>query len=311
MKHPRSIPALLLLSFYSLSVLAGDLANCDAAGKLTLQVLGSGGPIADDGRASTSYLVWIDGRSSFLIDTGGGSFLRFGEAGANFEDLQHIAISHLHTDHSTDLVALLKSGYFSNRDRSLSVSGPAQGGPYPGIKDYLARQLDTDHGAYAYLSGYLDGSDGMVELTATEVDPKLRPESLVYSDSEGDITIHALGVPHGPVPTLAYRIRIGEKSIIFAADQNGSSEAFINFANEADILVMHLPVPEEIQGAGRNLHAPPSIIGNIAARTKTKKLVLSHFMARSLKNLEQNLKQVQSRYSGTLTIAGDLDCIGF
>ena len=76
-------------------------------------------------------------------------------------------------------------------------------------------------------------------------------------------------------------------------------------------LGVKLPVPEEIQGAGRNLHAPPSIIGNIAARTKTKKLVLSHFMARSLKNLEQNLKQVQSRYSGTLTIAGDLDCIGF
>ena len=277
----------------------------------TLQVLGSGGPIADDGRASSGYLIWIDGRSRFLVDTGGGIFLRFGEAGARFEDLEHIAISHFHTDHSTDLVALLKSGYFSNRTRKLPISGPAAGGDYPGTDDYLKRLLDQDDGAYAYLDGYLDGSAGLVKLESIEVDPALSKASSVYADPDADIDIHALGVPHGPVPALAYRIRIGQQSIVFSGDQNGSSETFIDFARGADVLVMHMPVPENISGVGRKLHAPPSLIGKIAAETGAGKLVLSHFMQRSLENREENLKQIQSRFSGILVSADDLDCVGF
>ena len=44
---------------------------CARAEGITLQVLGSGGPIADDGRASSGYLVWFDGKSRFLVDAGG------------------------------------------------------------------------------------------------------------------------------------------------------------------------------------------------------------------------------------------------
>ena len=286
-------------------------AGCADSDEPMVQVLGSGGPIADDGRASSGYLVWIDGRSRFLIDAGGGIFLRFGEAGARFADLNHIAISHFHTDHSTDLVALLKSGYFSNRTRKLPISGPAAGGDYPGTDDYLKRLLDQDHGAYAYLDGYLDGSAGLVELESIEIDPNLTQASRVYQDPDADIEIYALGVPHGPVPTLAYRIRIGQRSIVFSGDQNGSSDAFIDFARGTDVLVMHMPVPENISGVGRKLHAPPSVIGKIAAETGTRKLLLSHFMARSLENREQNLKQVRSRFSGTLVNAVDLDCVEF
>ena len=276
-----------------------------------LQVLGSGGPIADDGRASSGYLIWINGRSRFLIDAGGGIFLRFGEAGARFEELNHIAISHLHTDHSTDLSALLKSGYFSNRTRKLTISGPTAGGDYPGIDDYLKRLLNQDNGAYAYLAGYLDGSAGLVKLEPIEVDTRLSKASRVYADPIADIEIDAIGVPHGPVPALSYRIRIGRQSVVFAGDQNGNSEAFIGFASGTDVLVMHMPVPENVGGVARKLHAPPSLIGKIAAETGASTLVLSHFMARSLENREDNLQQIRARFSGTLVSAVDLDCVEF
>ena len=276
-----------------------------------LQVLGSGGPIADDGRASSGYIVWVDGKSKFLVDAGGGIFLRFGEAGARFEELEHIAISHFHTDHSTDLVALLKSGYFSNRSRSLSISGPAAGGDYPGTYDYLGRLLAPEHGAYAYLDGYLDGSDGLVELKTIEVDPNTGESVRVYANSKTDIEILALGVPHGPVPALAYRIRIGQQSIVFSGDQNGNSKAFVDFARGNDVLVMHMPVPENIAGVGRKLHAPPSVIGKIAAETGAGKLVLSHFMARSLESLEENVGEIRSHFDGSVVVADDLDCFGF
>ena len=64
-------------------------------------------------------------------------------------------------------------------------------------------------------------------------------------------------------------------------------------------------------GAARKLPAPPGIVGRIAAETGAGKLVLSHFMARSLNNMKENLKQISSRYSGTVSGAHDLDCMEF
>ncbi len=288
----------------------GHSTVCPASESPVLQVLGSGGPIADDGRASSGYLVWINGRSRFLIDAGGGVFLRFGEAGARFEDLQHIAISHFHTDHSSDLSALLKSGYFSDRTDTLGISGPAGEGDYPGMNEYLQRLLAPEKGAYAYLDGYLDGSAGLVKLAPHTVDAQFQDFSRVYGDPAGTIEVTALGVPHGPVPALAYRIRIGEKSIVFSGDQNGSSDTFMDFASGSDVMVMHMPVPEGSSGTGRNLHAPPSRIGEIAAKAAVGKLVLSHFMARSLADLEANLDEIRTRFDGELVLASDLDCVG-
>ena len=59
---------------------------------IVLQVLGSGGPIADDDRASSGYLVWVDGKARVMVDAGTGSVLRFGEAGAKFEDLDFVGL---------------------------------------------------------------------------------------------------------------------------------------------------------------------------------------------------------------------------
>ena len=102
------------------------------ASSVTLQVLGSGGPNDISGRASSGYLVWIDGKSKIMIDAGSGTALRFGEAGARMSDLEFIGISHLHTDHSIDVFSLIKRGYFSERGKPLTIAGPS------GNDDYVA-----------------------------------------------------------------------------------------------------------------------------------------------------------------------------
>ncbi len=284
---------------------ADTAAGCVPREGVALQVLGSGGPIADDGRASSAYLVWVDGESRVLIDAGGGTFVRFGEAGASFVELSFIGLSHLHTDHSADFPALLRSRNFSGRGRALDVAGPDGRGDFPGLKSWLERMLDRDSGAYAYLSGFLDGTRGLPMLAAREVVGE--EVATVYRDD--DIAVTAMHVPHGIVPALAFRVEVGGQSIVFASDQNGSKSAFADFAKGADILVMHLVVPEGIKGVGRRLHAPPSVIGTIAGRAQPEKLVLSHFMARSLEDLERNIELVRSGYAGEVILADDLACI--
>ena len=88
--------------------------------ELALQVLGSGGPAPDDNRASSGYLIWHKGKAVVLIEAGGGVFTQFGAAGANLNDLELIALTHFHTDHSADLPALMKGTYFFPTTSSLN-----------------------------------------------------------------------------------------------------------------------------------------------------------------------------------------------
>ena len=280
---------------------------CPPASGVALQILGSGGPVADDGRASSAYLVWLDGRARVLVDAGGGSFLRFGEAGARFGDLELVALSHYHTDHAADLPAILKSGYFSDRTRALAISGPASGGPFPGLDTFLNGLLDAERGAFAYLSGYLDGTDGLVRLERTGIDHRAGEATQVL-DSNG-LKVTAIGVPHGIVPALAYRVEAAGRSLVFGSDQTGEAEPFSRFAAGADVLVATMAIPEAAGRGARSLHATPSAIGKMAQRTGTGKLVLSHFMARSLANLADNVREVEKSYGGEVVTATDLACL--
>jgi ribonuclease BN (tRNA processing enzyme) len=288
--------------------------GCPATGTLAVQVLGSGGPIADDGRSSAAYLVWIDGASRVLVDAGGGAFLRFGQAGARFDDLDFIGLSHFHTDHSADLPALLKSGFFSKRSRPLPIAGPEgtkPGGtvPFPGLQDFLQAMLDAERGAYAYLSGYLDGSGGLAKLEQVEVPLASNGAIALMTASNERFVVEALPVPHGPVPAIAFRLRQGDNTLVFASDQNGSNPAFVDFARGAGLLVMHMPIPQDADEVARRLHATPEKIGEIAQAAGVKTLLLSHFMARSLANLDDNVGIVRSRYDGHVIVAEDLACV--
>ena len=63
--------SLQLVSFFvSCALLPSAAAQSCAAHGVALQVLGSGGPELQDQRASSSYLVWDDGRARVLVMLG-------------------------------------------------------------------------------------------------------------------------------------------------------------------------------------------------------------------------------------------------
>ena len=69
-----------------LGVSSGASAQSCAAGPVTVQILGSGGPAINSERASSSYLLWVDGHARMLVDMGGGAYLRFGQSVLPFTD---------------------------------------------------------------------------------------------------------------------------------------------------------------------------------------------------------------------------------
>ena len=298
--------AIFSMLFGAIALFPGPVfATCPS--RIAIQVLGSGGPDASDARASAGYLLWIAGQARLLVDAGGGIFVRFGEAKAKFETLDAIAITHLHADHVADLAGLLKSGFFSERSRPLPIIGPASGGDFPGMSEYMRILFDPEHGAYRYLSGYLDGSGGLVKAVVTEVQTEPPKGEVVFKNDQLEVT--AIGVTHGPVPALAFLVEADGHHIAFSGDQNGRNPQFAALIKGADILIMDHAVPEQTDEVSGWLHARPSEIGQLAAEANVGRLVLSHNMARSLSHLDENLALIHQHYKGPVTVAADLMCL--
>lgn len=267
---------------------------------LMLQILGSGGPNDIDGRASSGYLVWIDGKARLMIDAGGGTSLRYGQTDADIKDLDLIAVSHLHVDHSVDVMTMIKRSYFYNRTRPLIVVGPSGNVLYPDIESFLQRFLDEENGAYRYM--FISRDYPIAEGKTIEVNEQ---QSSVAVEND-DYTLKALGVGHSQTPTLAYRVDTPHGSIAFGSDQNGRNPEFAEFVKGVDILVMHFPRNERPEGPQTYWHANPSTIGKIAQKAGVKRLVLSHFMEHSLNDLDNQVAIVKEYYDGPVDLATDL-----
>lgn len=301
---------LLAVLLFSFNANAANTANADAICHYTdfsLQLLGSGGPISDDKRASSGELIWWKGKPRILIDAGGGVYLRFGQSDAHLEDVDLIAITHFHTDHVTDLPALLKGAYFFEHKKSIDIVGPTGGDNFPSLTQFIDDQFNPKTGAYAYLGGLYTGTDGIqLKMKLTDVDYHSAKETKVY-DHDG-LVVTALGIPHGNVPTLAYRIDSPEGRIVVSADQNGSNPAFIAFASNADILVLPMAITEDAGAVSSFMHAKPSIVGKLAAETHPKMLVLNHFMGKSLREKNPSIDIIKRYYHGPIYASRDLSC---
>lgn len=269
------------------------LSKCLDSG-VQLQILGSGGPGASGGRASSGYILWVDGVSRIMVDAGSGTKDQFHRSGANSDDIELVALSHLHPDHSAELPAI-----FWPAGGTFVVTGPAGGGAFPSIEEFLAIMFGQN-GAYGVLGPRL-------KLDVTTVDATAAGSTNVWS--EDNILVSARGVPHGDVPTIAYEFEFGETSIVFASDQNGSDPEFIEFIQGADYLVIHLAAAEDVTGVLAKLHAKPSVWGEMAAAAQVGHVIVSHISTSAPQILEESVATVKDNYSGPLTLGEDLMCI--
>lgn len=267
------------------------------ASDISVQVLGSGGPETTQ-RASSSYLIKRDGKALVLIDFGGGSFLRFSQAKAKIEDLEAMLCTHLHIDHVVDLPALMKAGYFSERLRSLPLIGPDANDYFPGFNEYIQLQFGKN-GAYRYMSDILSQESDSFSIIPYEV------SAYTNFDFNG-VKITAVPVKHGVVPTLAFRIDIDGKKIVFSADTAAHTDTLEKLSVDADILIAHHAIPQHGYNHARELHMTPERIAQIAAVAKPKILVLSHRMKRTYGSEKESTDIIKKDYTGKLIWAEDL-----
>ena len=304
----RSIVIGLLVA--ALIPVAAAAQNCEPD-SVAVQILGSGGPQINPFRSSTSYLLWVGDQARVLVDMGGGAYGRFGQTQAKLTDLSLVAVSHLHPDHISDLPAFLWQSHLIRKE-PLPVVGPSGNDAAPDFSTFLSRLFDEKDGAFPTLGATLGGkrrdipgtprpNDGTVRLDVAVVDVTKAEPMTVY-DRDG-LTVTALGIPHGNMPTLAYRVKVRNMSIVFSSDQTGTDPKFVDFAKGANVLIMHLALPAGVKN--NPLHAAPDVVGRIAQEANVGRLIVSHI---GIFDLDAALADLKTAYTGPLTVGTDLLC---
>jgi ribonuclease BN (tRNA processing enzyme) len=284
--------------------------NCEPA-SVAVQILGSGGPRINPFRSSTSYLLWVGDQARVLVDMGGGALGRFGQAQAKVSDLSLVAVSHLHPDHISDLPAFLWLSH-EIRKQALAIVGPSGNDAAPDFSTFLERLFDEKNGAFPVLGATLGGkrrdipsgplsTGGSVRLDVGVIDA-MKAEPSTAFDRDG-LTVTAQRIPHGNMPTLAYRVKVRDVSVVFSSDQTGTDPKFVDFAKGANVLIMHLALAAGIKN--HPLHAAPDVVGRLAQEAGVGRLIISHV---GIFDLNAALAEVKKAYTGPLTVGADLQC---
>src|SRR5262249_37749687 len=182
----------------------------------------------------------------------------------------------------------------------------------PDFSTFLSRLFDERSGAFPVLGATLGGkrrdipdgpgsNGGTVRLDVGVVDVTKAEPSTVF-DRDG-LTVTARGIPHGNMPTLAYRVSVGNVSIVFSSDQMGTDPRFVDFAKGANILIMHLALAAGVKN--HPLHAAPDVVGRIAQEAGVGRLIVSHI---GLFRLDAAIADVRKSYTGPLVVGADMQC---
>ena len=251
-----------------------------------IQTLRSGGLRYVDTSVSSSYLVWVDNQAKLLVDTGHGSAIRFDEADAKIEDLDAIAITHLHRENTSDLWAFLRS---SSPSKRLTLMGPF-GEDDRFLEDFAGISFARQRPALYSISA--EGRRRWARF--------------------GNEIFRAAAIPvdHGEERGLAWRVTIGNQSITFTGDFSNQKDIMADFAKGSDALVANHGAPEDARGATRDAFARPSQIARIAAEADVRMLILGARGARTRGREVQTLKVIEEHYKGPIILADDLECWG-
>jgi ribonuclease BN (tRNA processing enzyme) len=287
---------------------APSIAGSPSAG-VELLVLGSGGPGAE-GRASSSYVLVIDGTPRILIDAGPGSFTRLGEAHVDLAALDIVLLTHLHIDHAAELPGIVKArAVGTSHPIHFDVFGPgghpAQGDAayFPSTRHFMDI-LFGSNGAFAYLKDFA----APVSFTVTDL-PRAAQSGLgevIYE--RGNLAIRAVQGHHDDAPAVIYRVDVNGRSVVFSGDIDAHGlSALEGIARGADLLVFDAVVldPPGSPAVLYSLHTPPESIGEIADRDQIARLLLSHLSPAVDQHRSAVLASIAVHYAGPVQFASD------
>jgi ribonuclease BN (tRNA processing enzyme) len=239
-------------------------------------LLGTGTAVPAPDHTPTSILLRSK-RFTALLDIGPGAVHKAASCGVDLFSLQHIFLTHLHSDHTLDLVTFIQMN-------------------------------DSTPGWQRKTPVYLTGCRGTRALyeSLMQVYPGIAPSSYALHIRElgeecvalDEMQISTAYTGHTPF-SLGYRFDMPEGSLAFTGDC-AASASLERFCYGVDLLIGECSFPS---GYPTSDHLNADALGQLAARSGAKRLVATHMYPPAL---EVDLAdQIHQWYRGPVIIAQD------
>lgn len=249
---------------------------------MKITILGSGTCVPSLKRSSCSVLIEI-AQSLLLFDSGAGTMRRLLEAGVTIDKLAYIFYSHLHPDHTAEIVPFLFATKYPHtyRRRKPFIIVAAKG-----FVDFYEKLK------FAY-GQWIELAPGLLSISELDTTGRDHLDCDLFD-------VDSLPMDHTDM-SLAYRITGPDgRSVVYSGDTD-LCDNLVTLAKGVDVLICESALPDEIKVPG---HLTPSLAGRIATQAGVKKLVLTHFYPEC--DAVNVSEQCRKAYHGPLVLAEDL-----
>jgi ribonuclease Z len=289
-------------------------------GRLHIFILGSGGPINDNLRASPSIAV-IANEEFILFDVGSGSYRNLDILRLPAAHLSAIFLTHFHSDHIGDLGEANVMSWANGREKALEIYGPE--GVEKVVNGFMmAYELDKKY-RFDHHGEEVVPLDAATPITKTILLSDPNERQLVFNRNE--LKVYAFEVDHSPVePALGYRVEF-KGNIVAITGDTIKTENLVTHCKNADILfseaISYDMLKPVIAGAkARNLtrfvkiltdiqeyHMEPVVAAQLAKEAAVKKIVYVHIVPPLSNKLAEKtyLKGVSDIFDGEIILGED------
>jgi len=273
-----------------------------------------------------SIFVELGNGDSFVFDCGSGVSAKYVAMGIPYSRMDKIFITHLHGDHTSDLITVYCFGPSLDRKTPLLLFGPSGDTPDEGtaaFADNLKKLMKWHEEAFSFLpTGLANGEDGY-DIVATEL-PYMTVGGVAYEKNGVKIT-HFPAV-HDRDGSISYKLEWNGLSMVFSGDTKPNNY-MIDQAKGVDVLIHEMVVPPATWAAKNSTlkpgdpgweqalsmaqavqdssHTPQKALGYILSKTNPRLGIATHFQVND-DTVGPAMKDIRSWYQGPVAIATDL-----